>query len=226
LKTIGLDVWRARSEFLVSALIGRQIDLRAPIPFTGGNMADLMDGQSVEMQGSANRPYVLKNVGGVYSCSCPAWRNQSLGIERRSCKHLVRLRGGAAEEARIGSTLPARPKDILGTAQAPPLLLAESWDDATDPSAKRPVTIVNACMTAAGQPTFAIHTVEVAPEEEANGVHYYLVEALLMEAGYEPEPIVHFDDRETPPFLHAAVRQYLGLPQAVNEPTPVLVETA
>ena len=31
---------------------------------------------SVEFQGSAPQPYILKNVGGVYSCSCPSWRNQ------------------------------------------------------------------------------------------------------------------------------------------------------
>jgi DNA ligase 1 len=35
-------------------------------------MADLKDGESVEMKGSGAKPYVLKNVGGVYSCSCPA----------------------------------------------------------------------------------------------------------------------------------------------------------
>ena len=34
-------------------------------------MRELLDGQSVEVQGSASRPYVLKNVGGVFSCSCP-----------------------------------------------------------------------------------------------------------------------------------------------------------
>jgi hypothetical protein len=45
-------------------------------------MPDLQDGQSVEIQGSARLPYILKNIGGVYSCSCPAWRNQSLPIER------------------------------------------------------------------------------------------------------------------------------------------------
>jgi DNA ligase-1 len=44
-------------------------------------MPDLQDGESVEIQGSASRPYVLKNVGGVYACSCPAWRSQSLSIE-------------------------------------------------------------------------------------------------------------------------------------------------
>ena len=65
-------------------------------------MPDLQDGESVEIQGSGSRPYVLKNLGGVYSCSCPAWRNQWLPIERRTCKHLRNLRGDAAEEARLG----------------------------------------------------------------------------------------------------------------------------
>ena len=70
-------------------------------------MVDLLDGQSVEVQGSAARPYVLKNIGGVYSCSCPAWRNQSLPIERRTCKHLRQIRGDAAEVKRVGSELPS-----------------------------------------------------------------------------------------------------------------------
>jgi DNA ligase-1 len=86
------------------------------------------------MQGSGSRPYLLKNVGGVYSCSCPAWRNQSVGIERRTCKHLRKLRGDAAEEARIGSALPAKPADSKEASEAPPLLLAETWDCVTDPT--------------------------------------------------------------------------------------------
>src|SRR5207237_8113341 len=90
-------------------------------------MSDLRDGESVEMKGSASRPYVLKNVGSVYSCSCPAWRNQSLPIERRTCKHLRRLRGDAAETARVGSNRPASlgaetggPADAAGTVAPPP----------------------------------------------------------------------------------------------------------
>ena len=51
-------------------------------------MPDLADGESIEMQGSGAKPYVLKNSGGVYSCSCPAWRNQSNAIELRTCKDL------------------------------------------------------------------------------------------------------------------------------------------
>ena len=98
-------------------------------------MADLADGQTAEMQGSGAKPYVLKNTGGVYSCSCPAWRNQSIAIERRTCKHLRKLRGDAAEEARVGGALPQRPANASGDgdeAAGPPLLLAESWDNAAD----------------------------------------------------------------------------------------------
>jgi DNA ligase-1 len=98
-------------------------------------MPDLQDGETTEMQGSGAKPYLLKNTGGVYSCSCPAWRNQSVAIEKRTCKHLRKLRGDAAEEARIGGALPQRPekaKGEEGEESGPPLLLAESWDSATD----------------------------------------------------------------------------------------------
>jgi DNA ligase-1 len=98
-------------------------------------MPDLKDGESVEMKGSGAKPYVLKNVGGVYSCSCPAWRNQSAPIERRTCKHLRKLRGDAAEEARLGGAAPAKPVKKSAEseeAEGPPLLLAESWDNAAD----------------------------------------------------------------------------------------------
>lgn len=98
-------------------------------------MPDLTDGESIEMKGSGAKPYVLRNVGGVYSCTCPAWRNQSAGIERRTCKHLRKLRGDAAEEARLGGALPARPVKAGAEgdeAAGPPLLLAETWDTATD----------------------------------------------------------------------------------------------
>ena len=98
-------------------------------------MPDLADGESTEMKGSGAKPYVLKNTGGVYSCSCPAWRNQSIAIERRTCKHLRKLRGDAAEEARIGGALPQRPikaKAEGDEESGPPLLLAMSWDNAAD----------------------------------------------------------------------------------------------
>ena len=100
-------------------------------------MPDLADGESFFMQGSGSKPYELKNTGGVYSCSCPAWRNQSLAIEKRSCKHLRKLRGEAAEEARVGAAVPATPRSqarAAAQANAAPVLLAETWDGLLDPT--------------------------------------------------------------------------------------------
>jgi hypothetical protein len=77
------------------------------------------------------------------------------------------------------------------------------------PNGKVPVTLVSACMRADGTPGFALTLVEVTQEEHENGVHYYLAEAELLQAGYE-EPFVHFDENEAPPFLLPAVQQHLG----------------
>ncbi|MBI4821403.1 MAG: DNA ligase [Deltaproteobacteria bacterium] len=102
-------------------------------------MPDIDDGDSVEIQGSAALPYVLKNTGGVYSCTCPAWRNQSAPIERRTCKHLRGYRGEAEETLRVGSAAPP-PRAVRkvthpdgsvsesADAKPPPLLLAHSWE--------------------------------------------------------------------------------------------------
>ncbi len=95
-------------------------------------MADLQDGESMKMQGSGAKPYVLKNIGGVYSCTCPAWRNQSEPIERRTCKHLRKLRGEEAERERLGTELAPRPAASAGKKEGPPLLLAQTWDNTTD----------------------------------------------------------------------------------------------
>lgn len=76
--------------------------------------------------------------------------------------------------------------------------------------AKRAIAIVTACLRPDGTPAFDLNTVEVTPEEEVNGIHYYLVEALLLEKGLD-EPFVHFDDREAPAFLLPAVRAQLAL---------------
>ncbi len=97
-------------------------------------MPDLLDGQTAEVWGSASRPHQLKNVDGVFSCSCPAWRNQSLPIDQRTCKHLRQYRGEAVEMARLGSIVATTPLSEPNAASAPPLLLAESWNPATDPS--------------------------------------------------------------------------------------------
>ena len=74
---------------------------------------------------------------------------------------------------------------------------------------KHPVAIVSACMRSDGLPDFALTEVEVTAEQAENGLHYYLVEAELLEAGFE-EPFVHFAEEESPPFLFPAVKQYLS----------------
>src|SRR5438093_6109572 len=74
----------------------------------------------------------------------------------------------------------------------------------------RRIAVVSACMKADGTPNFVLNEVEVTQEEAENGIHYYLVEAELLEDGYE-EPFVHFDSDEAPDFLHPAVRKHLGL---------------
>ena len=95
-------------------------------------MPDLLDGQSAQIQGSASKPYTIKRIAGVYSCSCPAWRNQSLPIDRRTCKHIRLLRGDDAEAAHVGTGLANSPK-IKASVKAPPLLLAETWNGSIDP---------------------------------------------------------------------------------------------
>lgn len=77
------------------------------------------------------------------------------------------------------------------------------------PEGRRPVTVVSAVMRSDGLPDFAVTQVEVSQDEYANGIHLYLAEAQLLEAGYE-EPFVHFPQDEAPPFLLPAVKDYLG----------------
>jgi len=66
----------------------------------------MKDGEVREVWGSGSKPYVLKCIGGLNSCSCPAWRNQSRPIDQRTCKHLRKECGDAFEAARIGGAPP------------------------------------------------------------------------------------------------------------------------
>src|SRR5436305_13676442 len=89
-------------------------------------MPDLRDGEEIEVPGSSGNGYTIKNVGGVYACTCMAWRTQSVPVDRRTCKHIRRLRGDAAEDARIGmAPAPkAAPKPAPGPVAVPALRLA------------------------------------------------------------------------------------------------------
>ena len=93
-------------------------------------MPDLENGQVFEMQGSGKNPYKIKNIGGVYSCSCPAWLNQNLPSNARTCKHIRKLRGDEAEELRLataGTLLPPKPKGAEDKKELP-LLKGEPWN--------------------------------------------------------------------------------------------------
>lgn len=108
--------------------------------------AELADGEETRVKGSGSSSYTLKNSGGVYSCTCPAWRNQSLGLVR-TCKHLRAFRGDDAEIARLGSSAnltgrppkPPKPPKAPGDTtpnddgdEGPPVLLAHKWENDVD----------------------------------------------------------------------------------------------
>ena len=81
----------------------------------------ITDGETREVQGSGSKPYILKNIGGVMSCTCPAWRNQSIKLDLRTCKHLKKENGTQFEEARIAGQ--AAPTQIVEEPTSPVVLL-------------------------------------------------------------------------------------------------------
>jgi len=96
----------------------------------------LNDGESVEVQGSAKLPYIVKRIGDVISCSCPAWRNQSLPINLRTCKHIRKILGDEAEQIRVGYDPTSKKKKVKNKPKAipPAILLAEKWIPDVDPT--------------------------------------------------------------------------------------------
>jgi DNA ligase-1 len=108
-------------------------------------MSELEDGDSVEVQGSSST-YTLSRQGSVYMCSCPAWKNQGLAVDARTCKHLRAYLGNDAETQRCGAASPqrsaARSSGNVATlrdtaaaeGKAPPLLLAHKWETDDDPT--------------------------------------------------------------------------------------------
>ena len=83
-------------------------------------MPDLNDGESMDVPGSSGVSFTIRNSGGVYSCTCPAWQTQLIPHSQRTCKHLRRLRGDAAEDARIGRFASPRPPKANPAMQTTP----------------------------------------------------------------------------------------------------------
>ena len=115
------SVSESKTESVLSSTIHRVI---------GTHPIDLADGDSVEIKGSARKPYLIQNIAGVYSCSCPAWRNQSVPIDVRTCKHIRKLRGDEAEKSRVGNL--SKPRKSNSKISGPELLLAHPWDSFQD----------------------------------------------------------------------------------------------
>lgn len=102
-------------------------------------MGTLADGEEIEVEGSSST-YTLQRLGSVYSCTCPAWRNQSAPIGLRTCKHLRAYLGDAVETKRIGAAAPQRTATTSrktttdDDSEKPPLLLAHKWEHHHDPT--------------------------------------------------------------------------------------------
>jgi DNA ligase-1 len=102
-------------------------------------------GKHTEVWGSGAKPYKLQHhLDGAYSCSCPAWRNQSAPGLVRTCKHLKQLRGFGKEDERLNATdmdrfalaledlpVPAQTEDVSPAHAAPaaPKALAPEPED-------------------------------------------------------------------------------------------------
>ncbi len=96
----------------------------------------LVDGAKVTVKGSSSS-YELARQGSVYSCTCPAWRNQGAAIGLRSCKHLRAYLGDEFESARIGAAATPVSKATAKKAAKgtePPILLAHKWETDHDPT--------------------------------------------------------------------------------------------
>jgi DNA ligase-1 len=113
------------------AAVARAAERMAETKPSSNVLQEIEDGQTVLVQGSAAKRYELKNTGGVYSCTCPAWRNQSAPIDLRSCKHLAKIRGAEAETERVGRKVATV---RASSTSKPKVLLAQSWEPHIDPS--------------------------------------------------------------------------------------------
>ena len=51
-------------------------------------MAELREGESIEIEGNKGRRYFLSKRRGLYSCTCVSWKRSPDSLQDRSCKHL------------------------------------------------------------------------------------------------------------------------------------------
>lgn len=93
------------------------------------------------VKGSGKKPYEVKKVGGVVSCSCPAWRNIGGPIDVRVCKHIRKnidracllpqaheMYDASKSTKKTGKSTGGR-KAAVKKDTAPPVLLAHKWEN-------------------------------------------------------------------------------------------------
>ena len=114
-------------------------------------MPTLEIGESVEVQGSAAKPYVIKHHSDDnYSCSCPGWRNCPGPVDTKTCKHTkpyknssgtaptvgARVNGGAQVPQPLtkNPTNLEKVSEVLESSDRGNCLLAHSWEPDTDPT--------------------------------------------------------------------------------------------
>ncbi|KAG7379202.1 hypothetical protein PHYPSEUDO_008899 [Phytophthora pseudosyringae] len=101
----------------------------------------LVDGTFHDVKSASGSTYIVKRLGMVYSCSCPAWRNQRHPPTSRTCKHLkqllgeefeiVRARGSATAPRGTASTGGGSSRAVVKTT-APKVLLSKKWEREKD----------------------------------------------------------------------------------------------
>lgn len=100
----------------------------------------LNEGDVHYAKGSGKKPYEIKKVGGVVSCSCPAWRNIGGPIDVRVCKHIratidsscllpQALKQYGDAKAKPTKKEKGAKKAAVKKDTAPPVLLAHSWEN-------------------------------------------------------------------------------------------------
>ncbi|KAG6961107.1 hypothetical protein JG688_00009275 [Phytophthora aleatoria] len=101
----------------------------------------LVDGTFHDVKSTSGSTYIVKRLGMVYSCSCPAWRNQRHPPNSRTCKHLKQLLGEEFEivRARGSATAPRGTASagrgssrVVVKTTATKVLLAKRWEREKD----------------------------------------------------------------------------------------------
>ena len=95
--------------------------LDAVAPQSVYNTNTLCEGETITVQGNTTE-YDVKKSGGVVYCTCLGWRNQSVPVNKRRCKHLNQLFGAAD---RVTNVLPA---DETKAKAPPKVLLAKKFE--------------------------------------------------------------------------------------------------